>query len=114
MHFRRILSLVLIFLLLPLQSVLAEHTSSSKGKLVNGKVTELRKNTFKLKTDRAILSIVLVAQTAFECGDRLLSRKDLREGQEVSVFGTKQSSGQFIAKEVHIDSYSKKLGRKIN
>jgi len=103
-----ILALVSLF---AIPTVSAHDASLHKGKPVRGKVVSMADNGLTLKTDTGTTTVTFQDKTTFERGDVHASSQDIKEGDQVTVFGTKLPTGELVAREVLLPTtHAKKDG----
>jgi hypothetical protein len=78
----------------------AHDPSQHKGKPVTGEVESVAASQFRLKTASGTVIVSIMAQTEYERGKEVHDKSLLKQGEKVSVFGTKLASGELVAKEV--------------
>jgi hypothetical protein len=100
--YKSILSAVLLASVCLCSSVEAHDARLHKGKPTTGEVVSLDEEalTLTLKTATGTTMITLQEETKFERGDKIVTREELKPGQQIRVFGTKLPGGKLVAREV--------------
>lgn len=84
-------------------SVAAAHEQSlHKGRPTEGEVVSVSEERLVLKTSKGTVPVTLSETTHVERGTGEATRKDIRQGDHVSVFGTTLASGEIVAREIVI------------
>ena|SRR5262245_26405269 len=78
----------------------AQDANLHKGKPTVGKVTSLADNSINLQTDEGQVTVTLQDKTTFERGDEPAAPQEIRQGDRLTVFGTKLPTGELVAQEV--------------
>jgi len=81
-------------------SVQAHDASLHKGKPTKGEVVSLADDGLKLKTATGTTAVTFRDETKFERGEKKARREDIKEGDQLTVFGTKLPTGELVAREV--------------
>ena len=88
---------VLLFGLISV-GVLSAH--DEKGPATKGQIVSVAGETFVMKTNKGNMTVTMNKDTKIEHGDMAVDKTHLMKGENVTVYGTKLPSGEFVAKEV--------------
>ena len=84
-------------------SLLSAHDARlHKGKATTGEVVSVSEGKMEIKTASGPLTVTLNNKTKYEHGTKAAAKSHLQKGQRVSVFGTKLSTGELVAREIVI------------
>lgn len=108
----RIATLLLAAIALLPVSLSAHDASKHKGKAVSGEIVSIAGDQFEIKTASGVTKVTLNANTKFEHGDQAVDKSHLKQGEKVSVIGTRLATGDIVAKEVIIGAAASKHGAK--
>ena len=95
----RLVALATVSLLTP-ALVLAHDASKHKGKATTGEITTVSNDRFEMKTTTGNVTVAFSTKTKFEHGNQVVDKTHLKQGEKVSVIGTKLPNGELVAREV--------------
>ncbi len=98
----RVLITIIASVALTSGSLVAHDASKHKGKPVQGEVVSSAGDRFELKTEAGVIPVTFSSKTKFEHGNATVDKAHVTKGAHASVFGTKLSSGEMVAREVLI------------
>lgn len=78
----------------------AHDPSKHKGRATKGEIVAVSEDRFDLKTDKGTTKVLLTEKPKIERGNAAGSIADLKQGQQVTVFGTTLASGEIVAREI--------------
>src|SRR5262245_52416844 len=93
---------------LSLSTAYAHDASLHKGKPTAGKASSLSDSGLTLQTASGPIAVTFQDKTKFERGDIQVSRQEIQQGDQLTVFGTKLPSGELVAREVLLPTSSAK------
>lgn len=112
MKYRK-LSSILLFLALLIPSIVRAHDPSKhKGKGTKGEIVSIANDRIELKTSGGAKTITITHKTTFERGSEKVSKAELKNGDQVTVFATKLATGELVAQEVLLASPESHEGHK--
>ena len=86
-------------------SAYAHDAKYHKGKPVHGTVLSITTDGFDLQTDKGQVKVSYAKEVAFEKGEAVAKKDDVKQGMHVSVIGTKLESGEIVAHEVIFEEH---------
>jgi hypothetical protein len=94
---------VLIAALLAVSLANAHDVKLHKGKATEGEIVSVAAGKMELKTASGPLTVTLSDKTKYEHGTQTVTKRHLKTGERVAVFGTKLPTGELVAREVLIN-----------
>ena len=90
----------------------AHDPSKHKGRATKGEVVSVAGDRVELRTTAGMKAVTLNEKTKYERGDQAAAKADLKAGQQVTVFGTTQATGELVAREVLFEAAKKPVSQK--
>ena len=98
-------SVMLLFLALLMPAAVRAHDPSKhKGKGIQGEIVSITNDRIQVKTSTGTLMVSTDDKTKFERGNHQVTKADLKKGDQVTIFGTKLSTDELVAREILLTS----------